>query len=466
MPPSPGASVRRVAPNQRSWAARQGGLLAVALVAVVGASGPLAATSLRAADEGSPALELRAGDRIVLVGNTFAERMIEFGHFEALLSTLLPEHQLTFRNLAWSADELTRQRFYTPETPYKVDIPGWNSGESMFQPRPLNFGDIYTHLHAQRADVILCCFGMNESFRGEPGLAKFADDLRSLVDSLASLQFNGHSAPRLVLVSPIPHEPLEGLPDPAAHNEQLAAYTAAIETVAAEKSLPVVNLFAALAPLMESGAGDPLTFNGIHQTAYGDWVAALEMARQLGLLDGELPRVEIDAARLEGTASGAHLGELTRAGSGLTFEVSGLSTPLPPPPAGARLHPQLVLPLPVLAIRGLPPGEYALQVGQQPVIRATSGEWSQGVRVPAIAAGERAEAVRQACIAKNRQFFYRWRAVNGEYIYGRRKEPFGVVKFPQEMELLDQIVAEGDAHIHALAAEPQPKYLQVIGTDP
>src|SRR5204863_1786305 len=49
------------------------------------------------------------------------------------------------------------------------------------------------------------------------------------------------------------------------------------------------------------------------------------------------------------------------------------------------------------------------------------------------------------------QFFLRWRAVNGEYIYGRRKEPFGVVNFPGEMKEREKIVSILDAKIHEQA---------------
>lgn len=41
---------------------------------------------------------------------------------------------------------------------------------------------------------------------------------------------------------------------------------------------------------------------------------------------------------------------------------------------------------------------------------------------------------------KSQHFFYRWRAVNGEYIYGRRQKPFGVISYPPEMKKLDQMV--------------------------
>ena len=55
--------------------------------------------------------------------------------------------------------------------------------------------------------------------------------------------------------------------------------------------------------------------------------------------------------------------------------------------------------------------------------------------------------LRQLVIAKNRLFFDRWRPVNAEYIFGRRKEPFGVVNFPLEMARLDKMIAAADREI-------------------
>src|SRR5262245_41826800 len=103
-------------------------------------------TSGAAAKDEAPKRKLQKGDRVVFVGNTFAERMIEFGYLETMLQARWPDLSLTFRNLAWSGDRVDKQ------------------------PRPLNFGDMHTHLKEQKADVIVMCFGMNESFDGKDGL--------------------------------------------------------------------------------------------------------------------------------------------------------------------------------------------------------------------------------------------------------------------------------------------------------
>ncbi|MCA9270570.1 MAG: hypothetical protein KDA41_18940, partial [Planctomycetales bacterium] len=94
-------------------------------------------------------LELRPGDRIALVGNTLFDRMGMFGHFEAMLQQKYPQHKLTVRNLAWSADAFN------------------------LQPRPENFADVEQHLLHEKADVVFVALGFNESFAGPDGLEAF-----------------------------------------------------------------------------------------------------------------------------------------------------------------------------------------------------------------------------------------------------------------------------------------------------
>ena len=64
---------------------------------------------------------------------------------------------------------------------------------------------------------------------------------------------------------------------------------------------------------------------------------------------------------------------------------------------------------------------------------------------------ERFSAIKDEVQRKSRAWWYRHRAVNGYYIYGGRKDPFGTVSFPGEMDNLDRLTAMHDARIHALA---------------
>src|SRR5262245_15044865 len=154
-----------------------------------------------AADE--PKLTLNKGDHVVLIGNTLAERMQYFGNFETLLHSRFPDLELVVRNLGWSADELA------------------------LRPRSQSFVDHGHTLADHKADVILAFFGFNESFGGPRGLKKFEDDLNKFIEETLAAKYNGKSAPRLVLFSPIAHENLgrKGYPDGAKTNDNVEHYS-------------------------------------------------------------------------------------------------------------------------------------------------------------------------------------------------------------------------------------------------
>src|SRR5215213_7269480 len=62
----------------------------------------------RAADPAK--LELKKGDHICVIGNTLAERMQHDGWLETLIQARFPEHELVFRDLGYSADEVRLDR--------------------------------------------------------------------------------------------------------------------------------------------------------------------------------------------------------------------------------------------------------------------------------------------------------------------------------------------------------------------
>src|SRR5258707_521483 len=98
-------------------------------------------------------LELNKGDHVCLIGNTLADRMQHHGWLEALIQARFPRHELVFRNLGFSADELTVRL------------------------RSASFGSPDLWLTRTKADVVLAFFGYNESFVGKEGLDKFKKDL-------------------------------------------------------------------------------------------------------------------------------------------------------------------------------------------------------------------------------------------------------------------------------------------------
>ncbi|MSQ94193.1 MAG: c-type cytochrome [Gemmataceae bacterium] len=194
-----------------------------------------------------PGLELKRGDHICLIGNTLADRMQHDGWLETLLQQRFPKHELVIRNLGYAADEIA------------------------LRPREQNFGSPDKHLTFSKADVIFAFFGYNESFGGEAGLADFRKQLEDFLDHTAKQKYNGNSAPRVVLFSPIAHEDLRSpnLPDGRENNARLEMYTKAIAEVAAARKVPFVDLFHSTQALYGK-AKTPITLNGIHPTDDGN----------------------------------------------------------------------------------------------------------------------------------------------------------------------------------------------------
>src|SRR5579862_2184123 len=195
----------------------------------------------------APPLKLEKGDHISIIGNTLADRMQHVGWLETLLQSRFPRHELVIRNLGFSADEISMRL------------------------RSANFGSPEQWLTFTRTDVVFAFFGYNESFGGEAGLPKFKDDLGKFVRSTLSATYNGKSAPRLVLFSPIAHENLKNphLPDGVENNQRLELYTRAMGEVAKASGVPFVDLFHATEKLYAAGP-KPLTINGIHLNEEGD----------------------------------------------------------------------------------------------------------------------------------------------------------------------------------------------------
>lgn len=201
---------------------------------------------------------LKQGDHISFLGNTLADRMQHSGWLETLLHARFPKHDLSFRNLGFSGDELAHRI------------------------RSAAFGSPDHWLAHCKTDAVFAFFGYNESYAGAAGLDKFKRDLNTFVQQTLGQKYNGNTAPRIVLFSPIAHEDLKNpnLPDGKANNARLKLYTEAMAEVAAAHKIFFVDLFNPT--LARQGKTDrPLTFNGVHLNDDGDRVVAELIDRAL-----------------------------------------------------------------------------------------------------------------------------------------------------------------------------------------
>ena len=191
-----------------------------------------------------PVVDLKQGDHIAIIGNALADRMQHDGRLETLIIARFPEHDLVFRNLAVTGDEVVTRH------------------------RSSNFGSPHDWLHRVEADVIFAFFGFNESFKGSAGLAGFKEDLTNFIVEAQAMNYGGDGAPRIVLISPIANERHRdrNFHVPSENNTNIELYTRAMSEVASEQGVGFVNLFEPSRELFAAAAeqNSSLTINGLH----------------------------------------------------------------------------------------------------------------------------------------------------------------------------------------------------------
>lgn len=206
-------------------------------------------------------LKFNAQERIAFIGNSTAERMNLFGHFETALHLRFANLKLVVRNFARPADEVGNRQRSNDYT--KLDDP----------------------VKAFGADTYFCFFGFNESFAGPSGIEKFKADYEGMLDEYAKRypRDDSGASPRFVLVSPIAVEstadPL--LPNAAEQHANLLLYRDAIKAVAEKRKLAFVDILEATRAKFEEKPGMQHTINGVHVNEAGDKVVSQALEQQL-----------------------------------------------------------------------------------------------------------------------------------------------------------------------------------------
>ncbi|WP_146533748.1 GDSL-type esterase/lipase family protein [Rubripirellula reticaptiva] len=371
---------------------------------------------------------IKSGDRIAIVGNTFADQLRIHGYLESAL--LQHAHGVSIRNLGWGGDMLAARD------------------------RPTNFPSEESTLGAHRTDVIIACFGMGESFGGKESLGKFEQDLEAFISSHAGKSYNGESEVRLVIVSPIACEDLGGLtPNRDARNEDLLAYTQAANKVAANAKVPFVNLFETSRYLMDEPVGPNLTTNGIHLNGFGYWAISHGFADQLLASDQSTSRepwrLSIDAQAKRGQGYGIEISKLTIHASEVAFEGTETLAPRLPPPTDQPLPPPLAFQRDTLVVQNLATGTYKLMVDGEKVATATADDWRHGVPIDSSPAHHEAEKFREAVNDKNLQFTYSWKALNQVHIVGERRTSPSGRALPSEVIQFNELANQRDEAIQS-----------------
>lgn len=369
-------------------------------------------------------IELRDGDRVVLIGSTLVEREQDQGYIETVLTSRFPDRSITFRNLAWSGDTVAGEAqafFGTPEDGYKHRL---------------------EHVVALKPTLIVIGYGANESFDGAAGLERFRTGLSRLLDDLAS-----RTGARMVLLAPLDHEDLGGLlPSPAKHREALRLYRDAIREIAGGRRLGFIDLLAWHQDQTRAAPECPLTDNGIHPTPTGYARIGRYLAEAFGAPAQPVWKAVLTVDGRVESVEGAGIANLVKTGAGLRFEAAGSLLPPPSPPTGPCSGEPPGSPG-MLEIRGLAPGRYVLKRDGEPIARFEANGSSR-IAIEDEPGLRQVEQLRKAIQAKNTLYFYRWRPQNETYLFGFRKHEQG--QNAREVPRFDPLVAEADSRIAVL----------------
>ena len=393
--------------------------------------------------------QLLDGDRIVFLGDTLIERAQADDYLEARLTSRYPDRQIKFRNLGWSADTVggeSRAGFGSVADGYQ------QLKQRVFEAQPT---------------VIIMGYGGAASAAGEAGLPAFAAGLETLLNLLAETQAT------IVILSPLKQEDLgKPLPSPERFNRYRQLYSEVLKNAAQSRSYPFVDLYHLLGEGRQS-SDRPYTDNGVHLTSYGYWQASAAIEEGLGWKPPAWS-VEIDVADQGLAASGTKLDRVVLGNTQLSFEARDQVLPSPHQPRlriSSTTGPVSDPPIHVargmprsLKIVGLAPGTYTLKIDGQPVLNATADEWGAGRNIFKSTAPEfvQADKLRQAIVAKNQLFFYRWRPQNETYLFGFRKHEQG--NNAKEIPMFDPLIEKDEAEIARLRV-PVAHFYEVLAAE-
>jgi len=210
-------------------------------------------------------IKVEKGSHISLIGGNLGSRMINYDYFETEMHVRYPENSLVIRNMCDGGDTPGFRPHASRNLPWAF------AGAEKFQTEYAKNSGSEGHfdypdqwLTRLKTDVIIAFFGFSESFQGKAGLANFKAELDAFIKYTLNQKYNGVSAPKLAIVSPIAFEDLTSkydLPNGVKENENLLLYTNAMREVSAANKVLFVDAFTPSKAWYASTA-EPLTIDG------------------------------------------------------------------------------------------------------------------------------------------------------------------------------------------------------------
>ena len=370
--------------------------------------------SLLAADPPKSAAAWTPKDKemVVLLGSAFIEQEARDGYLETELIRLFPNKDIRVRNLGWSGDTVHCQ------------------ARSYFGPPEEGFERLRGHLQVIKPTTVICCYGANESWKGEPGIPDFRKAYERLIDMIRQ------TGATVVLMTPPRFDPREANSAPLEKAaEYLRRYFQEIKYIA-EGRRCLFHDFGGQFP-------SPSTTVMANGVAYSTWGYSQAPAYFWGFMDESLrsldPYVQASFKRDLKKYHGTKISGISK--SDTTLRWTQLDDVLPtaasPPGVCFQREDHIVrCNVDGKPVRLLPPTQ-TVGLIEGPEVKQT-------------------DQLRQAIIKKNALFFHRWRPANETYLYGFRKHEQGNngVEPPQ----FDKLVEQAEAEIARLKKPVPHKY--------
>jgi len=219
--------------------------------------------------------------------------------------------------------------------------------------------------------------------------------------------------------------------------------------VAANESVPFVDLYGPTRAFMSVPDAIPLTINGIHLSDYGYWVVSRILydgffESESGI--GDQPwQISIDAEGKTSDSRGLSLFGLNSNRREISFQATEEASPSLPPPTKRELPAALNARRDTMVVKNLQRGKYVLMIDGERVASATHDEWAEGVAIDSSPAHREGEAFREAVNDKNLQFIYSWKALNQVHIVGERRNSPSGRALPAEILEFKALANEKDA---------------------
>ncbi len=372
-----------------------------------------------------PAFRFQPHDRVLFLGDAVLEAEAKYGYLETRMAIEVPGTPLGFGNLSGSPNNRLRD---ADPTAASEDF-GWLT-------------PLLAEVRQFDPQVVVLSYGTAPALQGPSRLPAFTNVYEHVIDGLLALK--PEAPPRLILLSPLCHEPEAGEPMGMITNRvaQMFEFAVASWNISTNHHTDFVDFFgltrlkvgAALKAEANGQSKPRLTEDGLRPTAYGQ--RSLTFALDRGL------RWPPNHWRFALMANN----QWREGGNGLTFQSHIRSDhnlrvvcteerlPSPPSPVPIADPEQEYEPHCYIQLRELVPGRYELRVDGHPVLTGTHEDWA---RYEVIAGGpswDQAEKLRQLIVEKNARWTAWWQEQR-EQPPGSRGEP------PADLRSLEKEIA-------------------------